>query len=770
VSTYSLLDADGLSGLVDYLVADPPPFIGYDTETTGLARWKDSVIGFSIAPQWGTAFYVPLDHGIESVDFMHAQRELRRLLAVVPVVCHGAAFDTAVTARLLGIEPWEIDVAHCTLLMAQVLGERSEAGKDTSASLKGLAKRYLGVTRPTFSDLFPPKTKKKDKDLRKLDLDIVTDYAAADADDVLGLVQVFEPLIAQQAVESTYNLEVTGRTPTDDPRHRGQGNVLHEILWMESAGVVIDKECADQHAARCRQFAFEAEQAILARLGERLGRPLPDKFNLSSPDQLRPILFAQPPEGLGLPVLKMTAPSKKHPEGQASTDESVLSSLAVHEPALLWLLEMRGALKAVGTYFEPIPNEHAIEVDGQLVVYPNIKQLGTETGRTSSDEPNMQNQPKEQSFGVIDSGAYKGHQMIPGVAPITVNARDMVVARPGHYFIEMDWGQVEYRAIGGLSGDPGLLDTFARNVDLHVSTYALMNGVPMESVSKPQRHEGKTMNYALNFGAGKNRVAGMLGCSPADADQKISKWRQAFPMVALWKEQTEEFAKRYRYVQTLFGRKRWLNFGGEGVSEKAARAAYFAALREAVNMPVQGVCADLLKITLVRLGPWLRTYFAAVRTLLTVHDSFLFELPNEIEPVYFIDSVRPVVEWPANFLPGWPAIVSDFSIGHQWGSLVEQKDLSTPQPVTHEVGPTAPITLTLRIGETVTQQQTAALSELIAQMPGVNTLRIELEQQGQTIDIPGVGIGPGDAHLFAHILTLYSLHAPTAALGVLVPL
>lgn len=766
MSTYSLLDDDGLTQLVDYLLNEQPPFIGFDTETTGLRRWHDTVVGFSIAPHWGAAFYVPLAHEHGNVSETHAKFELWRLLAEVPVVCHGAAFDTAMAARFMGIEPWQIDVAHCTFLMAQVLGERSEAGKDTSAGLKGLAAKYLGVHRPTFADLFPPKTKSKDKDFRKVDLDIATPYAAADADDVLGLVPVLLPLLERAQVASTYQLEVTGRSELRPKEHRGEGNVLHEILWMESTGVSISKPTADADAERCRRFASEVEVAIKRRLSERLGRELPAEFNLSSPDQLRPILFEQAPVGLGLPILKMTAPSKKFPNGNASTDESVLSSLAVHEPALTWLLEMRGAIKAAGTYFEPIPNEHSVEKDGLLVLHPNIRQLGTETGRTSSDDPNMQNQPKEQEFGIWHEGIYKGQQMIPGVEPIKVNARNMVVARPGTYFIEMDWGQVEYRAIAGLSGDPGLLDTFERNVDLHIATYALMHSIPTEAVDKPMRQEGKTMNYALNFGAGKNRVAGMLGCTPQEADHLISKWKQAFPMVALWKEQTEEFAKRYQFVQTLFGRKRWLVFGGQGVSEQIARKAYFAALREAVNMPVQGVCADLLKITLVRLGPWLRTYFPTVRTLLTVHDSILFQVPVDIDAGYFIDAVRPIVEWAKGFLPGWPAIVSDFSVGTEWGNLDEWH--GQPVEVEPQRMPLVEVarTLDMQIYDPITQEQASALAELLQSLPGPNTLRVHV--QGTIITVPNVGIRATDGHLFMHIVDHFMLHDSTEVLGHLV--
>lgn len=779
---------------LDAMVADCSrpelPFIGFDTETTGLNRWRDTVVGYSLAPEWGRAYYVPIAHtNGPNADTAYAQDALRRVLSVKGVVCHGAAFDAAIGGRWLGWQPYWLDIAHCTLVMAQCLGERSEAGKDTAGGLKPLAKHYMGIERPDFDSFFPPKTKDKDKIFANVDVDLAVPYGAADADDVLGLVSKFLPLLERAQLMPTYTLEVAGRLATDDWEHRGQGNFLHEILWMESRGACLDKAYADECADKCRAFADQIQTAVLARLEARLGRQLtnpkkPDKpqpFNPNSPEQLAAILFDPAPAGLGLPVLKKTPPSKKFPDGNRSTDEAVLERLAAHEPALAWLLEQRAALKAVGTYFEPVPNEFGHDEDGLLILHPNYKTYGTETGRTSSAEPNVQNQPKEQTFGLWHDGAWKGQPMVEGIDPITVNARDMIRARPGYYLVDMDWSQIEYRIIAGMSGDPGLLDTFDRGVDLHVATYALMNGVPIEAVGKPQRAEGKTMNYALNFGAGVQRIAGMLGVAIDIAKTNIAKWKQAFPMVALWKEQVEEFAKRHHYVETPLGRKRWLVFNT--ADNDVARKAYFAALREAVNMPVQGFAADLLKLCLTRLGPWLRTYMPAVHTILETHDSITFEVPNEIPPDYFVSAVRPVVEFAKGFIDGYPAIPADFGVGQSWGSLQEEKERAeeaaalaqralTPN-VPSEIAQTPamlippglgihpaeqpPVTVDLHLGEPLTEDKAKALSELVAAMRGTNVLCLHLPNDEASVDIPNVGFTGHDGHLFAHIFERFTL-------------
>lgn len=762
--------------------------VGADTETQGFDRsqqrdkatdrWHALMVGFSLSTRWGEAIYVPIDHDDAKVN-CPATPELRSALIDLvrsgQTVWHGAHFDAAIMCRWLDIRVSEFRPAHCTLLMAQCLGERSEAGKDASGGLKPLAKKYLGVERPDFQGLWPDTVKAKDRRFAALDLDIATPYAAADADDVLGLVQALQPMLEHWQVANVYAMEM---------------QLLPEVLWMEDRGVMVDTDYAEQCSAELKRFAEEATKVIYARIEERLGRPptvqiertrskqkvwLEEPLKLSSNDSLAALLFnPQSIGGLGYAPLKMTGGGKSG-NPKPSVDEAVLERLAVQEDWLSWLLEVRAAEKVRGTYFDAFADYCLPEpIDGaeRLVLHPNYKQFGAETGRTSSDRPNVQNLPKQQTIGARKDGSW----VVPGVKPVVVNTRDMLVPRPGFYFVDMDWSAIEYRLIAGFSQDPGLLETFARGIDIHVATYALMYGIPPEQVDGKQRSEGKTINYALNFGAGAERLAGMLGCTVDQAKAKMAAYDAGFPMVTAWKKGVEEFAKTNKYVQTLFGRKRWLHFGGQGIAEGLARKMFFAALREAVNCPVQGTAADLLKITLLRLGPWLRANYAAseaetVRTVLTTHDSITFEVPLSIPPDVFIPAARPLVEFPQDWQPGWPAVTADFVHGQiGWGSLTEEGDddeLPALPDAEPEAAPAAPQlaveatarTVQLQVLADVSQAQVEALGTFLQTRPGSNTLVFWAPNDGgQTFTVPGVAITPEDRDTIAQVTGWVQFH------------
>lgn len=753
--------------------------VGADTETMGFDgsqqqtkatdRWHAQMVGFSLSAKWGEGLYVPINHDDGNCpDTPELRAALADLVRSGKTCWHGAHFDAAIICRWLDIPISQFRPAHCTLLMAQSLGERSEIGKDTAGGLKPLAKKYLGVERPAFNELWPEEVKAKDRRFASLDPDTATAYAAADADDVLGLVSALSPQLDKWQVANIYGMEM---------------QLLPEVLWMEEHGVMLDQEYAQRCSDELTRFIEQATKAIYDRIEERLGRPatvtlqrtrnkqkvmVEEPLKLSSNDSLAALLFGDP-NGFQYPPLKLT------PKQKPSVDEDVLERLAIQEDWLGWLLEVRAAEKVRGTYVDtfatyclPEQNEDGTE---RLVLHPNYKQFGAETGRTASDRPNVQNLPKEQKIGAKKDGTW----VVPGVEPVVVNTRDMFIPRPGFYYVDMDWSAVEYRIIGGYSQDPGLIETFRRGIDIHVATYALMYGVNPESVDDKQRSEGKTLNYAINFGAGPERLAGMLGCTVADAKAKMAAYNAGFPLVTAWKASIEEFAKTHKYVQTIFGRKRWLHFGGQGVADSLARKMYFAALREAVNCPVQGTAADLLKITLLRLGPWLREHYPEVRTVLTTHDSITFEVPLSIPPEVFIPAARPLVEFPEDWQPGWPAITADFVHGTiGWGSLKEEGEEATaPEPATEPAAPlpepqeatlapaapTMPRELHLRCLEPVTTAQVEALVTFLNSRPGPDRMVLEFPNDGgQTFHREHIGISPDDRAAVAEITGWVQFH------------
>lgn len=754
------------------------PLCGVDTETTGVERWHDTIVGVCLSATAGEGRYIPIAHTGEgtNVPWDAIVEPLVKLVSNASMAMHNAPYDVFMLWRHLKDyadcpEPWEFDVAFDTQLAAQVLGERNEAGSDRSSGLKALGKKFLGVDRPDFAALFPPEVKKKDRSFAALDIDLATPYAAADPDDTLSLVPVLHNLLSRNDVLPIFEgIEMP---------------LLKEMLWMEARGVLVDTENSERQSKDARAFAEEAEAAVIDRLAERIGSrtitmertragekvQVEEELEIKN-SHLSRVLFDD--DMLGLPVMDRT------PKGAPSVAEASLEKLAAFEPAIAWVLEVRGALKVASTYLDAWPKHAVIETEvinqdwdteDFLILHPNYKQLGTETGRQSSSGPNVQNAPKSATFG--DAG--DGEPMIPGVLPVTLNARDMIVPRPGYYFLEMDWAQVEARVIAGFSGEPVLLDTFARNIDYHIATYSAMTGTPIEEVTKAQRAQGKTLNYALGFGAGADKLAEMLGVSRDEARDLIAAYWSGLPHYAAWKDGIERFAQQNRYVSTYFGRKRWLNFGGEGISEAAARQTYFAALREAVNTPIQGTAADLLKIMMVRLGPWLREYFPRVRTVFTTHDSVTFEVPEDIDSHYMAEVLDPVCRFDQDFIPGWPAITCDFEVGDRWGSLTEDKDeiddISEVQGVVSS-NPQAPVAvqdvvapasqhLVLQVPETtlasIAPGAMTELRDLIISMQGAghNTLTVQLvggPTGGGDVTFDNVSIGPDDGHLFAHLL------------------
>lgn len=620
--TYRPLDTQEAIGYLRYVAAECL-LLAVDTETTGLRHYQDTVVGICLSGAPGVGVYIPIAHQDgPNVDLDAVLPYLKGALLNAPLVMHNASFDCAMLGRLLNVDPWDFTLNDDTMIMARLLGY---GGIGSSAGLKQLSHELLGVDRPDFNALFPPKTKKADKRFDRLSVEEAVPYAAADADDTLSLWHVLWPRVRDEGLEDIYKLEMA---------------TLWAMLRMEARGLCVDLDVCFWGEQAVQAFTERAEALIIADLEERSGQDL-STLNLGSTQQLGRLLF----DDLSLPVRDETA------TGRPSVGERALVKLSKDVPSLSWLLDMRGAKKLASTYFKPFRDASQIEDDSHIL-HPNYNQLGTETGRMSSSSPNVQNLPKSQDFT-----AGEGED----ISTATLNARSIIRARPGHYLLEMDWDQVEYRIIAGMSGDAGLLEVFDTGVDLHVNTYALMYDVDPSEVTKAQRQEGKTINYMLNFGAGSGKLADTLGCSRQAASEKIKRYKEAFPQVTAMKKRLETMAEREGYVQTEYGRKRWVKLDPDN------ERAYYGALREAVNMPVQGTAADLLKMTLVRLNSWMGS--SGLHMVATTHDSITFEVIGDEDPTELVSMLRPLCEYPKGFLPGYPAITASFEWGQRWGDL-----------------------------------------------------------------------------------------------------
>lgn len=549
--------------------------VALDTETTSLDEQQARLVGISFAVAPGEAAYLPLAHsGPDIPTQLPFDATLTRLKpwledSAPKKVMQHAKYDQHVFAnhsiRLAGI-------ADDTLLMAYVL----EAGQVSAGALElgTLARRHLGMTTIPYEAICG-----KGANQITFDQVAVSDaaaYAAEDADITLRIADRLRPLLAAEpGLERTYRaLELP---------------VEQVLFTMERNGVLIDNQrLADQsHALGERMLALESEAHALAG----------QSFNLNSPKQLAEILFAQQ----GLPVKKKTA------SGTPSTDEEVLTELALDFPLPRLLLEYRGIAKLKNTYCDKLP-QRINPATGR--VHTHYSQTTAVTGRLASSDPNLQNIPVRTGEGR--------------------RIREAFIAPADHCIISADYSQIELRIMAHLSADPGLLNAFAQGEDIHRATAAEVFGVMPLEVADEQRRAAKAINFGLIYGMSAFGLAKQLGIERGAAQTYIDRYFDRYPGVARYMEETRQSAHHHGYVETVFGRRLWLpdlKAGQQGRRQGAERAA--------INAPMQGTAADLIKMAMIAVQQWLEKNALQTRLIMQVHDELVLDVPNaEREQVY----------------------------------------------------------------------------------------------------------------------------------------
>ncbi|MGB8148090.1 MAG: DNA polymerase I, partial [Azonexus sp.] len=358
---------------------------------------------------------------------------------------------------------------------------------------------------------------------------------------------------------------------------------VRQVIWqMERTGILID-------AATLTRQSHEIGQKIMAletQAYELAGQP----FNLASPKQLGDILFGK----LGLPVKKKTA------SGGPSTDEEVLSELALDYPLPKLLLEHRSLAKLKGTYTDKLPR--MINPDTGRV-HTHFSQASVVTGRLASSDPNLQNIPVRTEEGR--------------------RIRTAFVAPDGHSIVSADYSQIELRIMAHLSGDDRLLDAFAHGEDVHRATAGEIFGVTPLEVGPDQRRVAKTINFGLIYGMSAFGLARQLGLERSAAQTYIDRYFARYPGVARYMEEAREAARQHGYVETAFGRRLWFP---EIRSSNGNRRQ--GAERAAINAPMQGTAADLIKMAMIAVQQWLEATRLKSRLVLQVHDELVLEVPD----------------------------------------------------------------------------------------------------------------------------------------------
>jgi DNA polymerase I len=536
----------------------------FDTETTSLDPMAARLVGISFSVTPGEAAYLPLAH--------HGP---------------GAPAQLPLDDVLARLKPWLESEAHPKVgqnlkydahvlanhgiqlqgIADDTLLESYVLESDKAHDMDSLASRHLGLTTLTYAEVCGKGAKQIG--FGEVAVERATEYAAEDADITLRLHQALSGKLAKLPALANLYREV-------------ELPVLAVLLEMERTGVLIDAFLLAQQSEELgrRLYGLEQEAQVLA------GQP----FNLGSPKQLGDILFAK----LGLPVLKKTA------TGQPSTDEDVLSQLAEDYPLPKLLLEHRSLAKLKNTYTDKLP-QTVNPTTGR--VHTSFSQAVAVTGRLASTEPNLQNIPIRTEEGR--------------------RIRSAFIAPRGHVIVSADYSQIELRIMAHLSGDAGLLGAFARGEDVHRATSSEIFGVAPLEVSSEQRRYAKVINFGLIYGMSAHGLAKNLGIERQAAASYIERYFTRYPGVAAYMERTRAQAREQGYVETVFGRRLYLP---EIRAQQAGRRQ--GAERAAINAPMQGTAADLIKKAMVAVANWLKAEGLASRLILQVHDELVLEVPE----------------------------------------------------------------------------------------------------------------------------------------------
>ena len=466
-----------------------------------------------------------------------------------------------------------------------------------------LAETYLNYRPKPISDLIGKKGKNQGS-MRDVPLDQQTEYAAEDADITWQLKEHFE--------------QELGKNEQRELLNKVELPLVRVLAAMELAGISLDVPYLNNMATQLEHEAQQLAQRIFDQAGET--------FNLASPKQLGPILFDK---------LKLVDKPKKTKTGQYSTAEEVLSTLAKNHPIVADILEWRSVQKLNNTYVSALPQDVNTHSNRVHTVY---NQAVAATGRLSSNHPNLQN--------------------IPIRTPRGQQVRKAFVAKDNqHVLMAADYSQIELRIIASLSEDPSMVAAFNNNEDIHAATAAKVFGVPLEEVSREQRSQAKTVNFGIIYGVSAFGLSNQTTLSRSEAKALIDTYYENYPKLKSYMSEQVDFAREQGYVSTVLGRRRYL----KDINSRNA-IVRGAAERNAVNAPIQGSAADIIKIAMLRIYDKMREQQFKAQMLLQVHDELVFECPKSE-----LDALTKLVKTEMeNAYKLHVPLTVDIGVGHNW--------------------------------------------------------------------------------------------------------
>lgn len=593
----TVLTAEQLQAWVERL--QQADLISFDTETDALDAMRARLVGISLAVEPGRAAYIPVGHDYPGAPVQLPMQQV--LDALRPALQDPAKkklgqhgkYDLHVLRRH-GVA---VQGYHDdTMLESFVLNSTA-----TRHDMDSLALRYLGYSTIKFEDVAGKGAKQIP--FSQVGIDEASRYAAEDADITLRLHHALQPqLLAEPALDSVYrNIEMP---------------LVPVLASIEGNGVRIDTDELRRQSQDLSSRMLAAQQ----KATELAGR----SFNLDSPKQLQAVLFDE----LKLPAVVKT------PKGQPSTNEEALEAIADQHELPRVILEYRGLAKLRSTYTDKLP-EMVNPDTGR--VHTSYHQSGAATGRLSSSDPNLQNIPIRTEDGR--------------------RIRRAFVAPEGFQLLAADYSQIELRIMAHLSEDPGLVRAFEQGADVHRATAAEVFGRTLEEVTPNERRAAKAINFGLMYGMSAFGLARNLGIDRGQAQDYVALYFSRYPGVRDFMERMRQQARDQGYVETLFGRRLYLNdihARNQGLRAGAERAA--------INAPMQGTAADIIKRAMVDVDQWLRDSGAPARMILQVHDELVFETESS-----FVEDLRlQVVERMSQAAKLRVPLVVDTGVGNNW--------------------------------------------------------------------------------------------------------
>ena len=572
---YAIVDEeDQLSAMCRELAAAPR--VSFDTETSGLDPMKANLVGLSFATEPGKAWYVPVGHREgKQLPMEQVRAQLKPIMESPQVskVAHNCTFDLTVLGKPVEYGGFGIRTQGMdfdTMVASQMSGKKT-------IGLKELVLDVLGVEMTKISDLIGTGSKQITFDRLPID-ERVRDYACADADLTLRLVPIFDEALHQDGVWDLFRHVEMPLAPI--------------IVDMQRNGVALEKGMLHEMARDINEQLHQLETQVY----NDAGRP----FNINSPQQLSQLLFEE---------LKL-GPTKRTRTGAYTTDAQALEALKGHHPVIDGILEYRQLSKLKGTYVDALPE--LINKDTHRI-HTSFNQVGSATGRMSSSDPNLQNIPIRTELGRQVRRAF--------IAP-KVNGEQWRL-------LSADYSQIELRVLAHLSEDPALLQAFRNGEDIHTATASQMFDVPFADVNSDHRRIAKVLNFGVIYGLSAYGISQQTGFNPEEGTRFIESYFSKYPGIKGYLEGVKEKARTRGYVETVSKRRRYLpelNASNYVVRQGAERMA--------INMPIQGTAADIMKVAMIRVHREMKDKGLKARLILQVHDELMFEAPpDEIEPL-----------------------------------------------------------------------------------------------------------------------------------------